>query len=670
MTENENTENAAQPEVQAAAVAKPARKAPAKRAPRKTAAKTAAEASVEPTAEVVVDTVADAVMDSPVEAAAKPARKPRAPRAKKAEVEMTAEAAETPVEQAEKIEPIEAMGQLEPIAASDPASAAQPDEENGEKRQKRKERPARAERPNRGKQVPVSDEPVEAVAFGDIVAGALDAEDAPDAPGFPKRVLPPQPELPKLHKVLAQAGLGSRLEMERLIAEGGISVNNQPAHVGQRIQWGDKVRVKGKLLRLNIAPPMPRVLAYHKPAGEVVTHDDPQNRPTVFRRLPRLQQGKWQSVGRLDLNTEGLLLLTSSGELANSMMHPSFGLEREYAARVLGALTAEEKQQLLDGIELEDGPAQFGSISDGGGEGANQWYQVTINEGRNREVRRMFETLGHAVSRLIRIRYGVVQLPRGLRRGFYMELGERDVKALMEAAGMDTSVRQGPLTRIDPKREQARARGLRRAPIKDLPPDAAAMDEDFDADFQGQAPTDRAEGEQRTRRTPYGRKRGPAAGGQARAGREVGQGAGRGGNRQGGRDFPRQERQDWQARPDRQEREPRRFDGDDEFSQRGVSHESPFETKAARKKIFSSNNQVPDIIKAQRSGAGRGGNPRSGSGGGQGGIDPMRTSLGFIGGDSYRGGNGNKRGGGGGGGRSGGFGGGRSGGGGGGRGRR
>jgi 23S rRNA pseudouridine2605 synthase len=157
-------------------------------------------------------------------------------------------------------------------------------------------------------------------------------------------VLAPQPDTPKLHKVLAQAGLGSRLEMEQLITEGRISVNNEPAHIGQRIQFGDQIKVNGKPIRVRIAPPPPRVIAYHKPVGEVVTHDDPQNRPTVFRKLPRLQQGKWQSVGRLDLNTEGLLLFTSSGELANRLMHPRFGLEREYAVRVLGALS-EEKQQ-------------------------------------------------------------------------------------------------------------------------------------------------------------------------------------------------------------------------------------------------------------------------------------------------------------------------------------
>ena len=221
-----------------------------------------------------------------------------------------------------------------------------------------------------------------------------------------------------------------------MILEGRISVNNEPAHVGQRVQYGDQVKVNGKPIRFRIEPPPVRVIAYHKPVGEVVTHDDPQNRPTVFRRLPRLAQGKWQSVGRLDLNTEGLLLLTSSGDLANKLMHPRFGLEREYAVRVLGALSDEERQTLLDGVQLEDGPAAFGSIEDGGGEGANRWYRVTISEGRNREVRRLFEALGHAVSRLIRIRYGAMLLPRGLKRGAWMELDEQDIRALMAAAGM------------------------------------------------------------------------------------------------------------------------------------------------------------------------------------------------------------------------------------------
>ncbi len=271
--------------------------------------------------------------------------------------------------------------------------------------------------------------------FEDVVSGRFDAEEEGEAALPTKRVLAPVPESPKLHKVLAQSGMGSRLEMEQLIMEGRITVNNEPAHIGQRIQFGDQVKVNGKPIRFRVDPPPARVLAYHKPVGEVVTHDDPQNRPTVFRRLPKLQQGKWQSVGRLDLNTEGLLLFTSSGELANSLMHPRFGLEREYAVRVLGALSNEERQRLLDGVKLDDGVAQFGTIEDGGGEGSNCWYRVTISEGRNREVRRMFEAVGHAVSRLIRIRYGAMLLPRGLKRGAFMELDAGDIQALRAASG-------------------------------------------------------------------------------------------------------------------------------------------------------------------------------------------------------------------------------------------
>lgn len=301
--------------------------------------------------------------------------------------------------------------------------------------------------------------------FADIVGGALDAPElqadtaAQEQPAQPyKRVLQPLADAPKLHKVLAQAGLGSRLEMERNIAAGRLTVNNEVAHVGQRVQPGDQIKLDGKPVRIRIEAPTVRVLAYHKPAGEVVTHDDPQNRPTVFRRLPYLGQGKWQSVGRLDLNTEGLLLMTNSGDLANRLMHPSFGLEREYAVRVLGALTPEEKQQLLDGVMLDDGPAAFGSIDEGGGEGANVWYRVTISEGRNREVRRIFESLGRAVSRLIRIRYGAMQLPRGLRRGAWTELDERDIQALALASGAGKALlRKKPQAQPNVRRESDRA---------------------------------------------------------------------------------------------------------------------------------------------------------------------------------------------------------------------
>ena len=307
--------------------------------------------------------------------------------------------------------------------------------------------------------VPADEEEAPRIEFSDVVSGQFDADLAKEDVTPLKRVLLPQAESPKLHKVLAQSGLGSRIEMERLIADGHVSVNQEPAHVGQRVQFGDQIKVNGKLVKVRIAPPAPRVIAYHKPAGEVVTHDDPQNRPTVFRRLPRLYQGKWQSVGRLDLNTEGLLLLTSSGELANQLMHPRFGLEREYAVRSLGKLSNEQKQSLLDGITLEDGLAQFGSIEEGGGEGSNCWYRVTISEGRNREVRRMFEAVGHAVSRLIRIRYGAMVLPRGLKRGAFVELREYDIRALMQAAGAKAPLQSGPSQDNRAERANSRRRG-------------------------------------------------------------------------------------------------------------------------------------------------------------------------------------------------------------------
>lgn len=320
---------------------------------------------------------------------------------------------------------------------------------------------------------PVQEATSASIGFLDVVSGRFDAvESQPEAtPEASKRVLEAQADSPKLHKVLAQAGLGSRLDMEQLILEGRISVNGEPAHLGQRVQFGDVVRVNGKPVKVRILPPPARVIAYHKPAGEIVSHDDPQNRPTVFRKLPRLAQGKWQSVGRLDLNTEGLLLLTSSGELANQLMHPRFGLEREYAVRVLGALNAEERARLLEGVHLGDGMAKFSVIEDGGGEGSNCWYRVTIAEGRNREVRRMFEAVGHAVSRLIRIRYGAMVLPRGLRRGAWLELGEREIGQLFRAAapgrGQNADQGRGPGGRNQEGGERddlrgSRGRGLRR----------------------------------------------------------------------------------------------------------------------------------------------------------------------------------------------------------------
>ncbi len=274
-----------------------------------------------------------------------------------------------------------------------------------------------------------------AAATGGEIAGeppeaTADAHPLPGPEAAGKRVLLPEPDAPKLHKVLAQSGAGSRRDLEQMINDSRVTVNGEVAHIGQRISFGDRVAIDGKPVRVRIAPPPPRVLAYHKPAGEVVTHDDPQQRPTVFRRLPRLPQGKWQSVGRLDINTEGLLLFTNSGELANQLMHPRFGVEREYAVRSLGTLSPESKARLLAGVDIDGQACAFKSIEDGGGEGVNHWYRCVITEGRNREVRKLFDAVGHAVSRLIRIRYGSVVLPRGLKRGVWVDLDERDLRTL------------------------------------------------------------------------------------------------------------------------------------------------------------------------------------------------------------------------------------------------
>ncbi|MCM0610660.1 MAG: pseudouridine synthase [Ideonella sp. WA131b] len=298
-------------------------------------------------------------------------------------------------------------------------------------------------------------------AVADAVADAEEA--APDqAFAEARRVLAPDHGAPKLHKVLAQSGVGSRRDLEQMIVEGRVAVNGTPAHVGQRVSFGDRIALDGKPVKVRIQPPKPRVLAYHKPAGEVVTHDDPQQRPTVFRRLPRLPHGKWQSVGRLDMNTEGLLLFTNSGELANQLMHPRFGVEREYAVRSLGMLSEESKRRLLEGVEIDGQRAAFMSIEDGGGEGANHWYRVVITEGRNREVRRLFEAVGHAVSRLIRIRYGCVVLPRGLRRGVWVDLGEDDLRALRRLTSQPRQAGEGAPVDMDGAGRKRNRRGRKR----------------------------------------------------------------------------------------------------------------------------------------------------------------------------------------------------------------
>lgn len=239
-------------------------------------------------------------------------------------------------------------------------------------------------------------------------------------------------ESQKLQKVLAQAGLGSRRMMEVWIEAARVTVNGKAATIGARVISADRIQVDGRDVRVESAKQPARVLIYHKPEGEIVTRDDPQGRETVFTKLPRLRGARWLSIGRLDVSTSGLLIFTTSGELANSMMHPRFSVEREYAARIFGTLSVEQANQLRNGILLPDGEARCESLTDEGGEGSNHWYRIVVTEGRNRLVRRMFEAVGFTVSRLMRVRFGIVDLPSRLKRGQFSELEADEVRRLTE----------------------------------------------------------------------------------------------------------------------------------------------------------------------------------------------------------------------------------------------
>lgn len=235
----------------------------------------------------------------------------------------------------------------------------------------------------------------------------------------------------KLQKALARLGLGSRRQMEIVIQEGRVSVNGQVAKIGDRVGQGDEIRVDGRQLRYTAEnEKRRRILMYYKPEGEICSSHDPEGRPTVFERLPPLSHDRWVMVGRLDINSTGLLLFTNDGELAHRLMHPSNEVEREYAVRVMGEVTPEILQNLTKGVDLDDGLAKFDDIVEKGGEGINRWYQVKLKEGRNREVRRLFESQGLKVSRLLRTRYGTVNLPRELRTGRYMELDRSEIDNL------------------------------------------------------------------------------------------------------------------------------------------------------------------------------------------------------------------------------------------------
>ncbi|MFZ6655848.1 pseudouridine synthase [Undibacterium sp. TJN19] len=419
-----------------------------------------AEASAD-AANVDVAASIEVVADAPVKKARAP-RAPRVPKEPKAPKVAKIDAVQQEVFVPEAVEHAQALAPVENVERGERPERAP----RGERppRADRGERPPRTDRGDRNDRGPRQNtgqagagnkskrpqqtrgaRPANAAddVFSFVTSDAFDVADLDDAKagkgrGKPvRRDLTADDDAPKLHKVLAEAGLGSRRDMEDLIVAGRVSVNGEPAHIGQRILPTDQVRINGKPIMRKVSKKPPRVLVYHKPAGEIVSTNDPEGRTSVFDSLPAMKVGKWLAVGRLDYNTEGLLLFTTSGDLANRLMHPRYGIEREYAVRTLGDLEEGMRQSLLAGVQLDDGLAQFSKITDGGGEGVNKWYRVVIGEGRNREVRRMFEAVGLTVSRLIRTRYGVMTLPANLKRGRWEELEEDAVRSLLKISGLE-----------------------------------------------------------------------------------------------------------------------------------------------------------------------------------------------------------------------------------------
>jgi 23S rRNA pseudouridine2605 synthase len=264
----------------------------------------------------------------------------------------------------------------------------------------------------------------------------------------------------KLQKVLARAGLGSRREMERWIEEGRIAVNGKVATLGDRVDERVRISVDGRALE-PAAAVQTRCIIYHKPAGEVCSRKDPEGRRTVFERLPKLKSGRWISIGRLDFNTSGLLLFTTDGDLANALMHPSANIEREYMVRVMGKVEMDMLHRMVEGVALEDGMARFTDITDAGGEGINHWFYVVIMEGRNREVRRLWESQGLTVSRLKRVRFGEVFIPSRVKQGQWAEMEPAEIKSLYRMAGlpMKTVQRSTPREREVMERQFGKRQG-------------------------------------------------------------------------------------------------------------------------------------------------------------------------------------------------------------------
>ena len=251
-----------------------------------------------------------------------------------------------------------------------------------------------------------------------------------------------QMEPVRIQKALAASGVGSRREMEQWITQGLVRVNGKAAQLGDRITPDDEVTVRGSIINIKWPDRLPRIMVYYKQEGEIVSRDDPQGRVSIFDRLPQTASSRWVAIGRLDINTSGLLILTTSGELVNRFAHPSFEVEREYAVRVLGELTDDQKHNLLSGVQLEEGIAKAQQLWEQGGEGVNRWYNIIIKEGRNREVRRLFESQGLTVSRLVRVRFGPIALPTRLKRGQYYELNELEVANIMSWAGLQNVSKQ------------------------------------------------------------------------------------------------------------------------------------------------------------------------------------------------------------------------------------
>ncbi len=274
----------------------------------------------------------------------------------------------------------------------------------------------------------------------------------------------------RIQKALARAGYGSRRGLETMIKDGKVTVNGEVAKLGDQITPNDTVRLENKPLSAKRLWQQPqKVILYNKPVGEVCTRSDPEGRRTIFQSLPTPEQGRWVSVGRLDINTSGLIILTTDGELANRLMHPSNEMDREYAVRVLGDVTSEMMQNLRDGVELEDGKAKFSDIQKAGGEGANSWFHVVIQEGRNRAVRRLWESQGVQVSRLMRVRYGPTVIPKQLKMGRWMMLETADLERLYLEVDLEPIVIEDigraqrerklrPLKHVDQKPERSKSK--------------------------------------------------------------------------------------------------------------------------------------------------------------------------------------------------------------------